>query len=57
MKDSQQGQKFTPDDLLKKLKLRGQIDPQVTKNVILAKLEDKDDKISSVKYITSIHQY
>ena len=57
MKDSQQGQKFTPDDLLKKLKLRGQIDPQVTKNVISAKLEDKDDKISSVKYITSIHQY
>ena len=40
-------EKLTPDDLLKKLKLRGQRDPQVTKNVISAKLEDKDDEIST----------
>ena len=40
-------EKLTPEDLLKKLKLRGQRDPQVTKNVISAKLEDKDDEIST----------
>ena len=40
-------EKLTPDDLLKKLKLRGQRDPQVTKNVITSKLEDKDDEIST----------
>ena len=40
-------EKLSPDDLLKKLKLRGQRDPQVTRNVIAAKLEDKDDEIST----------
>ena len=40
-------EKLTPEDLLKKLKLKGQRDPQVTRNVITAKLEDKDDEIST----------
>jgi len=40
-------EKLTPEDLLKKLKLKGQRDPQVTKNVISSKLEDRDDEIST----------
>ena len=40
-------EKLGPEDLLKKLKLKGQRDPQVTKSVITSKLEDKDDEIST----------
>ena len=40
-------EKLVPEDLLKKLKLKGQRDPLVTKSVITSKLEDKDDEIST----------
>ena len=40
-------EKLTPDDLLRKLKSRGQRDPAVTRSVISSKLEDKDDEIST----------